>query len=120
VSADNDYTISKYDRLYASRQDDSLFTKPSTIKNIEPITGRVETFVVQTARHPERGDYFFIERIDEEGRVTRVALPPRVCDAAASQRESLTAKRRSIAGKAQAKARKERGELPGFLKGKKR
>ena len=36
--------------------------------------------------------------------------------ATSSQRDSLTARRRSIAGRAQAKARKDRGELPGFMR----
>lgn len=96
----------------------ALFTKPSTIRNVQAITGRAETFVVETARHEELGDYVFVECVDETG-VIRLCLPPKVANAIAAQRESLTSRRRSIASKAVAKARKDRGELPGFMKGKK-
>ena len=51
--------------------------------------------------------------------MTRLALPPKVTDAIARQRDALTAKARSRAAKAQAKARKDAGILPGFMKGKK-
>ena len=74
--------------------------------------------MVETARHEELGDTIFIECMDETG-VTRLALPPRVANAIAAQRDSLTACRRSNAAKALAQARKERGELPGFMKSKK-
>jgi hypothetical protein len=111
-----DNTISKYDRLYGGMRDVCLRTKPSTIKNVE-MTGRAETFVVETMRHSEYGDYIFIECMDENG-VIRLALPPRVANAIASQRDSLTARRRSIASKAVAKQRMEQGEVP-FMKKKK-
>jgi hypothetical protein len=75
--------------------------------------------VVETGRDDERGgDFIFIECVDETG-VTRLALPPRVANVIAAQRDSLTTRRRSIAGKRLAKERKDRGELPGFLRGKK-
>lgn len=112
-------TVSKYDRVRAGLQDVAMFTRPSTIKNVQGITGRSETFVVETCRHDELGDYIFVECVDDLG-VTRLALPPKVANAIASQRDSLTARRRSLAGQRQAKARKDRGELPGFMKGKKK
>lgn len=113
---DQDHTISKYDRLRGSMQNVALFVKrPTTIKNVESITGKSETFIVETCRHEELGDYIFIEILDE-GNPVRVALPPRVCNAISSQKDSLTKTRRRIAGKAQAKIRKDRGELPGFMK----
>lgn len=114
---DQDHTISKYDRLYASSKDAAMMTKPSTIKIVESMTGRSETFIVQTARH-EDGDRIFVECIDENGSVTRLVLPFKVADAVASHRDSLTTRRRSIAGKARAKAAKDRGELPGFMRKK--
>jgi len=43
----------------------ALFTKPSTVKNVQIITGKTETFVVETARHEELGDTIFIECMDE-------------------------------------------------------
>lgn len=116
--ADNDNSISKYDRLYGSSKQVGMMTKPSTIKLVESVTGRSETFIVQTARH-EDGDRIFVECVDENGSVIRLALPFKVANAIAAQRDSLTARRRSIASKAQAKARKDRGELPGFMKKRK-
>jgi hypothetical protein len=116
---DNDNTIQKYDRIRGGMQGVALFTKPSTVRIVQTITGRAETFVVETARHEELGDYIFVECVDETG-VVRLCLPPKVANAIASQRESLTSRRRSIASRATANARKERGELPGFMKGKKR
>lgn len=106
-------TISKYDRLYGGMVDVSLVTKPSTVKAVQSITGKAETFVVQTARHEEYGDYIFVEVIDETG-VTRVALPPKVANLIASQREALTKRRRSISSRASMKARMEAGEVIGF------
>ena len=111
-----DNTIQKYDRIRGGMQGVALFTKPSTIRNIQTITGRAETFVVETSRHEELGDYIFVECVDENG-VVRLCLPPKVANAIASQRDSLTSRRRSIASKATAKARKDRGELPGFMRG---
>ena len=111
--------ISKYDRLRGSLHDIALFTKPSTVKNVQNLTGKAETFVVETARYEELGgDYIFIECMDENG-VTRLALPPRVANAIASQRDSLTSRRRSLAAKKLARERKERGELPGFMRKRK-
>lgn len=113
----NDYTVSKYDRLYGGLQDVALFTKPSTIKTTQKITGRTETFVVQTARH-EDGDFVFIEYIDDSNQVTRVALPPKVTNAIASHRDSLTKRRRSIASRAAMRQRMDAGEVLGFQKKK--
>jgi hypothetical protein len=116
----DDNTISKYDRLRGGLDGHGLFTKVSTIQNVQQLTGKAETFTVETCRFDELGgDFIFVQCIDENQMVTRLALPPRVANAIASQRDSLTARRRSLAGKAQAKARKDRGELPGFMRGKK-
>ena len=116
---DNDHTISKYDRLYGAMYDVCLKTKGSTIQNLD-LTGRTETFIVQTMRHAELGDLIFLQQIDESGSVVRMALPPKVANAIATHRESLTAKRRSIASRDVAKERMERGELPGFMRKKKK
>lgn len=114
----DDNTINKYDRVYGGMQGVSLMSKPSTIKHVQPITGRTETFVVQTARHDEMGDHIFLECMDENG-VVRLALPPKVANVIASQRDSLTVRRRTITGRRLAKERKDRGELPGFMRKKK-
>lgn len=109
----NDYTVSKYDRLRGGLEGVALFVKPSTVQNIQNITGKAETFIVQTCRH-ENGDYIFVQCMDDQG-VTRLALPPKVADAVARQRQALTSRRRSDASTRLARQRKDRGELPGFM-----
>jgi hypothetical protein len=114
---DNDHTISKYDRKRSDLQDLALWTKPSTIQNIDKVIGRAETFVVRTARCEDQGgDFILVECVDEATAVTRLILPPKVADAIAAQRASLTARRRSLAAKRTAQARKDRGEQPAFLR----
>lgn len=108
-------TIAKYDRIRGGLHDVALFTKPSTIKNVQSITGKSETFVVETCRYEDQGDYIFVECVDEAG-VTRLALPPKVAAVIASQRDSLTARRRSTAAKRIARERMDRGEMPGFMR----
>lgn len=109
-----DNQIHKYDRMYGSLIDVSLKTKPTTVKAIQPITGRTETFIVQTLRH-EDGDYIFLERADEEGLI-RVVIPPKVANAIAAHREALTKRRRSIASKAVMRERIARGDVISFKK----
>lgn len=108
-------TINKYDRLYGSVMDVSIHTKASTIRTVEPITGKTESFIVQTCRHNENGDYIFIEHVSEDG-VIRLALPPKVANLIVSQRDSLTKRRRSISSKASMQARMDAGEVIGFQK----
>jgi hypothetical protein len=113
----SDSTINKYDRLYGGLHDVALFTKPSTIKSVTTLTGRTETFVIQSCRHEDVGDYIFVECMDESG-VTRLALPPKVANAIAAQRESLTKRRRSIASRVAMRARMDAGEVITFKKRK--
>jgi len=108
--------ITKYDRIRGGMADVALFTKPSTIKNVQTITGEAETFVIETCRH-EGGDFIFIEAYDRDGLI-RICLPPKVSAVVASQRDALTAKSRSIAGKKRAADMKARGIEPGFMRGK--
>ena len=110
-------SISKYDRVRGGLHDVAMFTRPSTIKTVQAITGKSETFVVETARYEDFGDYIFIESLDENG-LTRLCLPPKVASVIASQRDSLTARRRSKTAKRVAQERKDRGELPGFMRKK--
>jgi hypothetical protein len=111
-------TISKYDRQYGGLLGgQSLSTKPSTIEHVDNFTGKTETFVIQTIRD-EDGDHISVKRMDVDGNI-RMILPPKVASVIASQSGSLTTKRRRIAGKARAKADKEKGILPGFMRIKK-
>lgn len=117
---DNDHQISKYDRIRAGLQGSNgvLWTKPSTIKASTFVTGQTETFVVETARHDELGDTVFVEFIDDSGQVVRLALPPKVANVIASQRDALSARRRSRAAKKLAAERKAAGIVPGFMRSK--
>lgn len=110
-------TVAKYDRVREGLRGIAVFTRASTVKTTAPVVGSTVTYVVESARH-EDGDYIFVECIDDQG-VVRLVLPPKVAAVIASQREALTARRRSIASKATAKARADRGELPGFMRKKK-
>jgi hypothetical protein len=107
-------TVDRYDRIYAAMHDIALITKPTTIQLIQPLTGKAETFVIQTARH-EDGDYIFVQRLDENGTV-RLALPPKVANAIAAQRDALTKRRRSISSRNTMRNRMESGEWTGFQK----
>jgi hypothetical protein len=111
-------TISKYDRTYGGLHDISLSTKPSTVKNVQTLTGKSETFVVQTFRHEEFGDYIFIEVMDENG-LTRVALPPKVSAVIHSQKDSLSKRSRSLASKRVMRERMANGWTPTFAKKRK-
>lgn len=115
-------TVSKYDRLRGGLEGIALFTKQSTIANVETLTGKAETFVIETARLSggmgkanEEGDYIFVQCIDENALTTRLCLPPRVANVIASQRESLTKRRRRAVSKAAATERMKRGIMPGFV-----
>lgn len=97
-------TVTKYDRLRGGLVG-GLFTKPSTVRNVAFLNGKAETFLVETCRDEERGgDFIFVECVDENQIVTRMALPPKVADAIARQREALTKRRRSAAARRRAAA----------------
>jgi hypothetical protein len=112
-------TVSKFDRIRGGLHNVALFTKPSTIQNVQSITGRAETFIVETARFEDQGDTIFVQCVDENEKVIRLALPPKVADCIAYQRDSLTTRRRSAAGKRRAAADKEAGIQPGFMRARK-
>jgi hypothetical protein len=109
----------EFDRLLGSLHGlpDVTSTKPTTMRTITPVLGTSQMFSVQTYRQRERGDTIFLECVSKDGFI-RLALPPTVADAIARQRDALTGRSRSNAAKAVAAARKERGEVPGFLRKK--
>jgi hypothetical protein len=113
---DNGNQVSKYDRLRGGLEGVAQFSSPSTVVNVEVLTGREETFVVERCR-TEHGDYAFIRLMDENG-VTRMALPPKVLNALTRQYDSLTTSGRVRRGKAAWKAKKEKDPnyQPAFLK----
>lgn len=113
----NDHQIPKYNRIRAGLN--ATFTKAATFKVVDANLGLVETYTVETGRD-EGGDHVFIECLSEEvatgATVTRMYFPPKVVNAILRQRDSLTLTIRRRIGKESAQARKDRGELPGFMR----
>jgi len=94
--------------------------KTSVTRVVPPFgVGGTQLYVVQTYRQKEQGDTIFLEHVSETGTV-RLVIPPQVSAVIARQREQLTTKTRSKAAKAVAQERKERGEIPAFLKSKRK
>jgi hypothetical protein len=106
-----------FDRLLGSLHGlpDVAHTRPATVRVITPLLGNSETFIVQTYRQAEQGDTIFLERSNRDGSL-RIAIPAKVADVIARQRDALTAKSRSRAAKRAAQDRKDRGETPAFLR----
>lgn len=105
-------------------------TKASTIPTVDPILGTTQTFIVQTVRkrdERERNgkvssraeDHIFLQAM-ARGEVVRLVLPPKVADTISRQRDSLTARQRSKTARAVAADRKARGEVPGFMRKRKK
>jgi hypothetical protein len=108
-----------------------IHVKPSTIPVVDPVLGTSTTFIVSTYRkrdeHERNGkvvvkseDYIFLQVVSGRTGVVRVVIPPAVADAIARHRDTLSARSRSTSAKAVAAERKARGEVPGFMKGRKR
>ena len=99
---------------------DVTLVKTSVTRVVPPFgVGGTQLYVVQTYRQRQQGDTIFLENVSETGTV-RLVIPPQVSAVIARQREQLTAKTRSKAAKAVAQERKERGEIPAFLKSKRK
>jgi len=113
---DGPAVLDPFDRLIGNLEGlpDVTKTKPSTIRTTQPLIGSSETFIITTFRQRDRGDTIFIECIKADGSF-RLAIPPRVAEAIARQREALTDKVRSKSAKAVAAERKARGKHPAFL-----
>jgi hypothetical protein len=84
-------TLSPFDRRIGALHDlpDVVTTSPSTVRTIETVTGRSETFIVQTYRQHDRGDTIAIEYVGADGTSTRLALPPKVAAVLARQRDAI-------------------------------
>lgn len=74
--------------------------------------------LVQTVRTPEEGDFVFLTAVSANGTVRHV-LPPKVLATIDRQREANSTKVKRRIGRRIAQERKERGELPGFMRKKK-
>ena len=93
---------------------DVTTTRPSTVQSITPMIGRSQTFVIQTYRQRDTGDYVFLQLVDAEGRA-RLVIPPAAADAIARQRDAITTLVRRRQGKANAANRAAQGLAPAFL-----
>lgn len=120
MTNDNEKTgLSFFDRSMGILHDlpDVVSTRPSTI-GVVPVFGiGTQTYIVQTYRQREVGDTIFIQWV-ADGVAIRMPIPPAVADLIARQRDQLTAKSRSKAGKQIAETLKEKGIKPGFMKKK--
>jgi len=114
---DNDHQVSDYDRQLGNLDGltDVLQTRPTTIRVLTPLVGVAETFIVQTYRHRELGDTIFLEHVGPGG-TDRHALPAKVANTIARQRDQLTTKSRRKAGRERAAADKAAGVVPGFMR----
>jgi hypothetical protein len=102
-----------FDRLIGSLHGipEVVKTAQSTVQNVTPLTGRAQTYIVQTYRHKELGDTIFLQCVSGDGSY-RIALPSKVADVIARQREALGSKSRSQRAKRVAEDRKSRGVQP--------
>jgi hypothetical protein len=124
--------ISDYDKIIGSLHDrnDVVQTKSSTFTVVVPVVGTPQTYTVQTYRerdviknkkgreHTIYRDTISLQMVGSDSLAIRIAIPPKVADTIIRQRESLSSTVRTKNAKANAQARKDRGELPGFMKPK--
>jgi hypothetical protein len=101
----------KYDRVRGGIN--ATYTKATTFKTVEDVTGESETYTVETGRD-ERGDHVFIERVDKDASATRIYLPPKVVNAIERQRSALSKRLRSSRAKERMKVRMANGFKPTF------
>ena len=82
-------------------------TRPSTIVATPLLgVGGTTTWIVQTSRVPDGGgDTIFLQALAANGTAYRIAVPPKVADAIARQRDQLTKRSRSAAARASAASR---------------
>lgn len=107
----NHKTIKPFDREVAGLIDgNALQVKPTTIKEINPITGEAQTFIVQTVRK-ENGDTCVILEFVGNTHV-RLILPSRVVSTVMRQADALSAKQRSNHSKRVMKERMAAGYKP--------
>lgn len=111
----------QFDRTFASLtgRPDVAMTQPSPIRTVHPVLETPQSYIVQSARERDGGDWVFLEYIGKEGSV-RMVLPPAVTERIARQAVALTSKNRKAAAKEQAQKRKAAGIKPAFLNSKKK
>ena len=118
--------ISKYDHIRGDLEVQKncgmvAFSKPHPVRHVD-LRGWVEMYIVETARHVEKGDTLLIECIDDsEGSKIRLALPASVVKAIIRQQATVEKKalkiRKRLASE-KMKARMAEGWVPGFMRKK--
>jgi hypothetical protein len=109
----NEQTLDMFDRTRGGMEcrNDTATSRVSTVRHVDPLVGNVATYLVETIRVAEEGDYAFVEVATKDGNV-RVVLPPKVTTTMARQRDALTTKVRKRIGREQAAERKAQGIEP--------
>lgn len=113
----NGPSLSYFDRMIGTLHElpDVVKTKATTMRVVPTFGMGTYVYVVQTMRQKDIGDSIFLENVSENGTM-RIVIPPAVADCIARQRDQLTKKSRSRAGKARAEDMKARGIKPGFMR----
>ena len=78
------------------------------IVQTQTFLGNAETWTVQTIRHSDLGEAVFIQRIHSSGSM-QLALPPKVTEAIARQRDSISAKNRRRGARRAVETKRELG-----------
>ncbi len=110
-------SLSYFDRAIGSLHGlpDVVSTKATTLRVVPTFGLGSHTYIVQTFRQREIGDTIFLEITSESG-ATRIVIPAAIADTIARQRDQLTGKSRSRAGKRIAEDLAARGIKPGFMR----
>jgi len=104
-----------------------LSTKLSTVTVMKPLAvGGVQFYTVQTYRRYDRNETGRATRSEDtvflncmiNGEPLQLAIPPKVADTIARQREALTTKARKASAKQKAERDKKAGIVPGFMRTK--
>lgn len=113
--------LSYFDRAISNLHEipDVVRTRSVPVRVIPPFGVGAHLYAVQTFRQKEEGDTIFLETVSD-GQTQRIVIPPAVSAVIARQRDQLTSKSRSAAGKRNAEERKRLGLQPGFMKAKSR
>jgi len=102
----------EYDRIWGQLDGIGLRTQATTLDVTPPLgVGGTETFIIQTVRLQDEGDYIFLKMIGA-GKSFRHVLRPAVTAVITRQRDALTQKSRRAGAKQAARTRKARGIVP--------
>lgn len=106
-----DYLLGQFDGL-----PDMVKSNQVPIRSIPFLgVGGSQTFIIQTFKHTEQGDYVFLEHVSTSGTI-RLVLPPKVVAVILRQHDQLIGKNRSKSAKAVMKRRMAEGYVPTFAR----